>query len=59
MCKVGGFGRSDLAWRDKIKVYQYYMGKTNSCTFYNGESVEYREDGCYINDKEKHLKKEQ
>ena len=29
LCKVGGFGCSNLPWRDKIKVYDYYMGKKN------------------------------
>ena len=33
MCKVGGYGRSEIAWRDKIKVYQYYMGKLDNLTF--------------------------
>ena len=59
MSKVGGFGKFDIAYRDKIKVYDYYMGKINSLTFENGVSVEYREDGCYINDSEKIIKKEQ
>ena len=50
MHKVGGFGRSNLAWKDKIKVYDYYMGKINELTFENGESIEYREDGKYTVD---------
>ena len=59
MCKVGKFGRSDMAWRDKIKVYNYYVGKINNFQMEDGTIVEYREDGKYINDSEKKLKKTQ
>jgi len=58
MSKIGGFGRSEIAYRDKIKVYDYYMGNIDSLTFENGVTVEYRKDGCYINDSDEN-KKEQ
>jgi len=53
MCKVGGFGRSNIAFRDKIKVYEYYSGQIDSLTFENGKTVEYRPDGRYTVDRVK------
>lgn len=49
MSMVGGFGRSEIAFRDKIKVYDYYMGKIDEVTLGNGETIVYREDGLYSN----------
>ena len=49
MYKVGGFGRSEIAFRDKIKVYEYYMGKIDEVTLGNGETIVYRKDGVYAN----------
>ncbi len=50
LAKVGGFGKYDLAYKEKIKVYDYYMGKIDKLTFENGKTVEYREDGNYVDD---------
>ena len=56
MAKVGGYGKHDLPFKDRIKVYDYYMGTIDSLTFENGKTVTYREDGEYEN---LHQKKEQ
>ena len=47
MAKVGGFGQSDMAYKDRKALYEYYMGKRDDLTFENGVTVKYREDGNY------------
>ena len=47
LAKVGGFGKYDISFKEKIKVYDFYMGKIDKLEFENGERVEYREDGDY------------
>ena len=52
MKKVGGFGLSEIAWREKIKVYEYYNARIDSLTLGDGTFVQYRADGKY-NDTDK------
>ena len=47
LAKVGGFGKNDSEFKERIKVYDFYYGKINKMLFENGEIVEYREDGNY------------
>ena len=53
MAKVGGFGKHDIPFKDKNKVYEYYMGRIDSLTFENGVTVEYRPDGVYDENRSK------
>ena len=53
MAKVGGFGKHDIAFKDKMQVFDYYLGKLDKLQFENGEIVEYRVDGNYDIDRNK------
>ena len=47
MAKVGGFAKHDIAYRDKMQVFDYYLGKLDKLEFENGAIVEYHKDGNY------------
>ena len=47
MAKVGGFGKHNIAFKDKMQVFDYYLGKLDKLQFENGAIVQYRVDGNY------------
>ena len=52
MCKVGGFAKHDLPFKDKIAVYDYYTAQIDQITFTNGQVLQYRPDGDYTKSSE-------
>jgi len=44
MAKVGGFGKHDVDFKEKIQVFNYYMGKVDKLEFKNGDTVQYHLD---------------
>ena len=47
LAKRGGFGKTDIPWKLKNEVFNYYMGKVDTLVMGNGETVTYRPDGRY------------